>query len=191
MANDKRPPVPQGEFTVEEITGVGSTPIENIERRTKNAARDASKTLDELAGLRTDLRTSVARDVSEHKRLSDGLVALTAQQATTHKRLDDLAGDLREFRVSGGQALDILVEDARANRLAAQERARVALETEAMRARAAITSEAEDRKASRDLTEANTKARNERWFKIVTIIGSTVGTGGILFIVVAALVRRC
>lgn len=195
------PGVPDAIDPQDETTDVHATPMEKIERRTKNAATDARETLttltlmrDELQGARNELKTSVTRDEAEHKLLHAGLDSVSRQQQQTDEKVDTLHQQLNDMRVETANAfgdlradtsaangkLEILIEDVRAQKKAVAHREKVTIETAAVVERATIEDRADERKARR--------ARN---LSIWGIIGGALGSGGIVAVVISALLGRC
>jgi len=160
--------MPKNEFD-DEPTPIGSTPIENIERRAKSTATDARTTLATVTIVRDELRSAISRDETEHAKL--------------HSRLDAIGekvGEVSEMAAVANAKLDLLVDDIRFTKKAVAHRQRVTVETEAVAERVQIEDAADSRKQRR--------ARN---VKILAIVASALGTGGVLATALATALGKC
>lgn len=160
----KTTPVPSEEFALDPPSVVGEDPLDAMRRR-------QHATLSALGQIRVELKEQTERDIREH-------AAINTSLATTCERLDDQAKKIdesnklvTELRVATGKmegTLTVLVDELRAKREVTVMHERAIIERDTTRERFKLEDEADENKTRR-------KSR----LKILGIIGSVLGTGGI------------
>lgn len=183
-------PVPGGEFDDDDKTPVSGDPLRSLEHHTRQAQKSARATLGEVQMLHTKIDQYIETDQREHRRLSEGMAALNVDMAAIQVRSELQSEQFDKFgdkvdAIGAGQAtvtgqMSVLLDELQGRRRLDEHRAKVTIETAAIVERTTIEDQADAKKTSR-----------QRNLKLLGLISSALGAGGIGVVIIVALLDRC
>ena len=159
-------------------------PLETIAHRTRATATDAKETLLTIGMMRTDLVNAIKRDELEHSAIRESIDKSDrrfSQQAVKLDgkidRMSEQVADLRETTARTEIVMQTLLDDWRAARQTEHVRRRVTIETQAAEERAEIEDTADAKKLKRQL--------KIKVMGLVTAVGAALAAG------ITALLQQC
>lgn len=171
-------------------TPVTNDPLLRLDHRARATQRNTESTLDSINRLHIKVDTYIETDQREHQRLSENMTSLDRDLVMLQTRHDQQAERMDKWgdkltMVAEGQAtvtgqLEILIDAFKGRMRVEEHREKVTIETAAVVERTTLDDKTDE-----------AKTRRARGLKILQIFGSVVGSGGLVAVIIAALMDKC